>query len=389
MKSKWILIILIIATFFTYNFTRFYNLNKTPVDDDTFSWFYRLNSYPWLVSSNLKGHDIGDKDLAYVGKLSYHPGVTIMTFSGISTKFGKNIMSQRNPEYKECAYLDYECEFLGFELFIAKLPLVVIGSALFGLSIFFFSKVFSVPQIFPWVLSILFEPLILSASQLLHLDFLFAIFAVSSIAALFYGVKFSFSWIKLFAGALMGFALLTRFAGGFLLLSVFAVLFYLQPIFKQFIKSSFLYALGIVTLFIGFYPPMWVAPVETITYIIESSIGISDNLAGTAPLYERYFSSLNWSLQRLVDVVSLPALGMIIAGNLALFWIPFKNRKYALSIFIIFIGYFAFINLADKQYVRYLVPVLIGVLLSGSIGIYYLLNLLYLKVKNSLLRAKM
>src|SRR3989338_11234454 len=103
---KIILAAFVVVVFFI---TRLTNLNSVPPFEDNFSWLYRINYYPWIVSTNLKGGYIEGKDLAYAGTISYHPGVTIMTFSGISTKIGKTLIRKYDPLYEDCPYLDSQC----------------------------------------------------------------------------------------------------------------------------------------------------------------------------------------------------------------------------------------------------------------------------------------
>ncbi len=122
---------LVFCTMFViYLFSRFYNLNQQPVWEDNFSWLYRLNYYPWILETNFKGHPENGKNLKYAGTLSYHPGVTVMTLSGLTTRIGKKILAKTDPAYTPCTYNDANCKYLSAELFMAKLPLIILGAML-------------------------------------------------------------------------------------------------------------------------------------------------------------------------------------------------------------------------------------------------------------------
>lgn len=381
--KKFLLISLLLIVFGIFCATRFNQLNLVRPDEDTFSWLYRINYYPWIVSSNLKGQNLGDRDLKYAGTISYHPGVTIMTFSGISTKIGKAIKEKGDPLYESCPYLDFNCKYLDYELFIAKLPLVLIIGILFVFSIYMFSVVFSMRQLFIWIAIMLFEPILISSSQQLHLDFLFGMFVIAGVSAILYSIKSEKKLVMVLAGALMGFALLTRFAGVFFIPGILASLLYIDA--KNFIKNVLYFALGGFAAFIGFYPPMWVAPIETLTYIIKSSAEISDNLAGVIPAHIKYWNNLVWYWGIYSVALSIYIWFVLVSGIIAIFALPSRNKRLALAILIIYISYFSFVNLADKQYVRYLIPVLIGISVPTSIGVWNL----FVKALKLLSRAKM
>jgi len=368
MNYKLLIIFTIFLTLIFFYATRFNNINQTYPDADTFSWLYRINYYPWIVSSNLKGIDVGEnRDLKYAGTISYHPGVTIMTFSGISTKIGKAMKLKEDQYYESCAYMDFSCKYLDYEQMVAKTPLIIISGILLGLSLYLLSYVFSLKSLIPWILFILLEPLLLVSSKALHLDYLFAMFSIAAVSCLIYSLDKNKKWIMILAGSLMGFALLTRFAGSFMVPGILASLVYLDH--KNFIRNAGLFALGGIAAFVGFYPAMWVAPIETLTYIIKASSEISDNLAGTAPAYVRYFNSLKWYFESYSKALSFASILFLFAGIGGLFVPGIKKRRFVYSILIIYLTYFAFVNLADKQYVRYLVPVVIGIMIPASIGL--------------------
>src|SRR3990167_579096 len=179
MENYRLLIAMIVAAIFFV--ARFVGLNSNPPFEDNFSWLYRINYYPWIVSTNLKGGYIEGKDLAYAGTISYHPGVTIMTFSGISNKIAKKYKFQTDKNYEECAYMDYDCPYLDFELYWAKFTLVIISGLLLGYTVYLFSGVFGIFASSMWALIILFEPSSLNLSKDLHLDFIFFMFTISSV----------------------------------------------------------------------------------------------------------------------------------------------------------------------------------------------------------------
>lgn len=378
--KKLLIACVILLTLVTFYATRFNNVNETPADEDTFSWLYRINYYPWIVSSNLKGIDLGSRDLKYAGTISYHPGVTIMTLSGISTKIGKARLEKADPDYETCAYLDYGCKYLGDEMLMAKIPLIIVSGVLFALSVYLLSRVFSVGSTAIYASIVLFEPLLLSASKLLHLDFLFGMFAITAVSSLLYSIDKKIKWMMFTAGALMGFALLTRFAGSFMIPGIIAGIIYLD--YKNSLRNISLFALGGFVAFIGFYPPMWVAPIETLTYIIKSSVEISDNLAETLPAYVRYLNSLQWYFGVYIGSFSSMKVWLFLIGVLGIGFSKIKKKKFIYSFLIIYLSYFSFINLADKHYIRYLVPILIGLAPVIGVGVYSLICPVINRIRN-------
>jgi len=161
-------------------FTRFINLSKSPVWEDNFSWLYRINYYPWIIETNFKGHPEPGKDLSYAGRISYHPGVTVMTISGLSTRIGKKILSVVIPSYKPCLYNDASCPYLIQELFIAKLPIIILSAILFCWCLKMIYEHFGFISQVVFGLFILFEPIFYQTSRDLHLDFLQAILITTS-----------------------------------------------------------------------------------------------------------------------------------------------------------------------------------------------------------------
>ena len=372
--------LLILALTFTITFStiRLTNLNNIPVYADTFSWLYRINYYPWIVSENLQNGPVNGKNLKYAGTISYHPGVTLMTFSGISTKIGKKILRNTDPDYEDCAYEDYTCKYLNTELFIAKLPLIIINAILLGLTIYILSKIFGVSKLYFFIIVVFWESEFIRASKDLHLDFIFSSFLLASISLLLYGVINNKNRYIFISGIAMGFVILTRFVGIIFLPIIFLALYFLNK--KTLIKRFAIFTFSCSLTFILIYPPMWVSPIDTIKYIINSSIEISDNMNEIYPFHVRYSNGILWYFNALKTTFSYVLLTLLPTGIIASLFFS-KNRKIIYTMLFIFISYILFINLADKKYIRYLIPALLGLTAISSIGLNYLLNYFIEKLK--------
>ena len=98
-----------------------------------------------------------------------------MTFSGLTTRYGKKILHKMYPDYEPCAYNDHGCFFLKQELFLAKLPIILISALAIFLAIFKCSAKFGQIETMIFGLLVLIEPLFYITSRDLHLDFLQAI----------------------------------------------------------------------------------------------------------------------------------------------------------------------------------------------------------------------
>ncbi len=360
-----VLAIVVVAIFFI---TRLTSLNSNPPFEDNFSWLYRINYYPWIVSTNLKGGYIEGKDLGYAGYISYHPGVTIMTFSGFSNKIAKKIKFMTDKNYEECAYMDYQCPYLNYELYWAKFPLVLVSGLLFGYTVFLFAGVFGIIPSVIWSLLILFEPISVDLSKDLHLDFIFFMFTISAVVGLLDYLRSKRRFFVLPA-VFFGFALLTRFMGVLFLPAILFVFIMYKGFLNGFLNFFKFLLISILT-FIAVYPPMWVAPIQTIKYILISSRGITDDLVGLVPFHIRYYNGVLYYFELAGGNFTLIFWTVFVFGGLLAFYIKSKEKKkYLLSIFIIFITYMLFVNVSDKRYLRYILPSLFGIVMVSVAGI--------------------
>lgn len=370
-KKRVILVGLFVLLFF---FTRLSNLNQFPPFEDNFSWLYRINYYPWIITANLKGQYIEGKDLSYAGTISYHPGVTIMTFSGISNKIAKKFKFAVDKNYVECGYLDYSCPYLDYELFWSKFPLVIISGLLFGYTLLLFLKIAGSIAPIIWALIILFEPTSVYLSKDLHLDFIFLMFTISAFLSLVVSIFEKNSRYLYTSGVLFGFALLTRFIG-IIFFPFILYTFLVNYKFNYAILRAFKFFVITAVTFILVYPPMWVAPMQTVSFMINSSRGLTDDLAGLVPFHIRYINGLVYYYNQIMGSFSLMFIFVLLNG-LILFFIFGSNyiKRFLLPIFYLFIWYLLVINISDKRYLRYLLPSFFGISMLSSYGFAILLR---------------
>lgn len=351
-KNKTFLMLTITAVFL---FTRFYNLNKARIWEDNYSWLYRINHYPWILELNLKGLNKPDRDMEYLGKISYHPGVTLMSFSGISTRYGKKVVKLFDPNYVQCGYFE-GCQYLHLELFLAKLPLILISSVAF----FIILKIIS--EKYDWISMVIFglivisEPILFTTSRDLHLDFIQSILIMLTFA-LFISKN---TWKNhLFSGIAFGLTALTRFAS-----IVFLPSFLLIDIKrgKSFLKNFLGFLTSATFVFFLMYPAMWFHPIKTVEYILEGSVESSSDTIDIAKGNQltylggvlEYLNKSNEGLSTVWKILFIISVGSLIYKTI-------KGESYELLQIIIFFGlYFLFINFSGKRYFRYLTPMITG-----------------------------
>jgi len=368
-------IIILLLLFFVFLFTRFYNLSEAPVWEDNFSWLYRINYYPWIIENNLKGNPEEGEDLSYAGKISYHPGVTLMTFSGFTTRYGKKIISKIDTEYKPCAYNDYECPYLNVELLLAKIPIIFISSIAFFIIIYILSNNISLLSALIFGVIVLFEPIFVTTSRDLHLDFLQSILiTLSFVILLFYSKQKEL----VFSGISFGLATLTRF------ISVMFVpsFLFIEVIFRKFeIKKVLLLFFSSFLFFCIMYPPMWVAPYKTASYMISGSLDSTkshvqnDNNVG-------YFSGFLEFLSNDNDFELSTFWVLLFLTSLA--YATFYLRKQVMvnyEILLFFTIYLLLLNISDKKFFRYLTPIIMGYSIFVSIVWSHIIHRLQVKYK--------
>lgn len=343
--------------------SRLVNLYYVPAWEDNFSWLYRINYYPWVVESSLKGINEEGKDLAFSGRLSYHPGVTIMTLSGASTRIGKKVLTNLYPDYKPCDYNEAACPFLQEELFIAKLPLILISTLFLYLSLSIISRSQGILPALLFGVIVLSEPLFYTTSRDLHLDFLQAIFVCTSFL---YFVLGSTKVDKFISGSALGLAILTRFSSVF-----FAPAFLLLGLFYKHklkdLANIFLLSAGF---FVLMYPAMWVNPIGTIKYIVSGSLdSTSSHIKVGADA--NYIEGFGVYLKDFFIYVS-PYWFALFVSSLVLLSVRkvTASKPLVIHTLLFFTLFFLFLNISDKRFFRYLTPILMGysVVISYVLG---------------------
>lgn len=358
---------LLFVTLFT--FSRLYNLQKVPPWEDNYSWLYRINYYPWILESNIKNINEEDKDIAYSGKLSYHPGVTIMTFSGVTTRIGKKIISEVDPNYIPCEYKAENCKYMEYELFVAKLPLILLSSLALYFCIDVVTRKIGVFSGLLFGIIALLEPILYSTSRDLHLDFLQASLILASLIAFLYG---KYRNNNLTAGIFFGLAILTRFASLLFTPGFLIVMFINKLGFKN--VAKFFITAGLT--FYLLFPAMWVSPVGTIKYIISGSIDSTTSHTNVNKL--TYIEGIKSYAAQYPEYVSL-VWSLLLLVSLVYYLISLKNglTKFETSLIIFYLLYFLLLNFSDKRFFRYLTPAVLGYSVLISISIYKLSNALF------------
>lgn len=341
--------------------SRFYNLQNAPIWEDNFSWHYRMNYYPWVLETVFKGKNESEKGLQHAGEITYHPGVTLMTLSGISSRIGKKILTNTLPNYAPCNYKEQACPFLKTEVVIAKIPLIIVFSIGFYIMLQLISTKFNTLTALTFGAFVIYEPFLYLTSRDLHLDYLQTTFMVLS-ALFFYKAK-NYKYVIL-SGISLGLAILTRFPStlfvpGMLLLTTFN-----KDGIKKFMALISISALTFILL----YPPMWKYPVNTLRFIINGSTEstLSHNVRQTENNnLSEYAGGI---VMYMKDSIINMSPSWVVSVLILFFYLPFNRAgKNDLGKFtLVFLIYFLLLNLSDKKFFRYATPSIVGITIPAS-----------------------
>ncbi len=247
-------IFFLLAFSFLFFLTRVPRLNNDIINPDEVNWHYRTEQF-------VNGLKYQQWEKTYQ---HYHPGVTVMWITGVSTEVFKQITEIKS-------YNIYNFEAFAF---VSKFTLIFVQLLLSLYIIFILRKYFSVAGAMLLVSLFTFEPFFLGNSRLYHLDALFALLVFAGLLTGYLAVQRN-SFLYYFAtGVLFALSFLTKSIG------IIAPIFYLTWYFITIIlsKKRLKDLLGPLIVVIAFvvttfllFPALWERPIYYITEIFSES----------------------------------------------------------------------------------------------------------------------
>jgi 4-amino-4-deoxy-L-arabinose transferase-like glycosyltransferase len=338
-----------------------------------------MNYYPWVLETTFKRTNEPEKGLKHAGEITYHPGVTLMTLSGISSRIGKKILTSSIPNYTPCGYKDMACPYLKTEIKIAKIPLILAFSIGFYLMLYLISGKFNLLTAIVFGSFVIYEPFLFLTSRDLHLDYLQTTFIVLSVL-FFYKAK-NYKYIVL-SGFSLGLAILTRFPSVFFIPGMLLLMQYSKTGLKKFFT---LVSIAIIT-FVLLYPPMWKYPLNTIRFIVggSSESTQSHNLGKLQENKIKEYTTgiVLYTREVLAHMSPIWTLSMLIAV-ISVFYLPIDRRtKKDIGTFaLVFLIYFLLLNLSDKKFFRYTTPSIVGLTIPMSYIMSSVFTIIMKKIK--------
>jgi len=381
LKNNYKVIIFIFISFLFLT-SRLNNLINAPIWEDNFSWHYRINYYPWILETNFKGTNEINKDFKYAGQISYHPGVTLMSISGISNRIGKKILVNSDSNYVACGFKDLGCKYFKTEVLISKIPLIFLFSISLFVILYLINNKFNFGTSVIFGSFVLFEPFLYTTSRDLHLDYLQINFIFLSILYLY---KSKNTKSTILSGIFLGLAVLTRFPSIFILPGIFLMLKFSENHIKNFVKRVLFLILTASTTFVILYPPMWFYPVATINYIVKNSMISTKSHNDIQTEGDFLINYINGLVTYAQDIFTYMSpywyLGILLGICALVFYENNYLSKKNLGIFIlVFLIYHLLLNFSDKKFFRYTVPLIFGLTTVGSYG----LSILHAKINDDL-----
>lgn len=271
----------IILTFLVLLLTRVIAA-KVPINVDENLWLLRgLNFWTQLSSGNLS-------DTYF----QHHPGVPTMWVNGFGITLGCLADTWDGPHHilnfeslSHCARLVRANNFISVETYvITRWIQAILTSGLITSGIWLLSHVLNQKIALITASILVFEPFFLAYQRLLITDSLQCGFILVSVLALFLHWRSTSGRIHLIvSGVMMGLAIGTKTTSilifpGLVSLALLTELNYFKPLFfKQGwvnqAKDIGVWGLCILVTFILIWPAMWVAPLETISHLLEDLRG--------------------------------------------------------------------------------------------------------------------
>ncbi len=363
-KSRILVLILFSLLFLGTRVPRLWNDTINP---DAVNWHYRTQQF-------VNGLKYGQFEKTYQ---HYHPGVTMMWITGISTELFKQVSGIKTHDIYS---------FQAFD-FVSKLSLVLVQLALSLYIIFIFRKYFGVSGAVLLVSLFTFEPFFVGNSRLYHLDILVTLLVFSALITGYLAKERNSILYYVATGILFSLAFLTK-SIAILGIGVYG-LWYLFQVFKAKeyaqIKNLVLVSLVFVATTFVTFPALWVKPIYYITQVFTESERVGLRRGHSQIVFGEPTNEASFWFYPVIFVLKtspLLLIGLLVFGLYA-----YKlNSKYLKQIGSGFTGYLGlfiliyviFMSLASKKIDRYIL------VLYPFLAVYsYYGYLALIKIKNT------
>jgi len=288
----------------------------------------------------------------------YHPGVTLLWIGTFAVKTQTLIYDYvyQTPLSDNSADLIFSLNF--YQIFFV----VIACSILLGFFYRFLIKIYDPIKAFAICLIFSLEPFFMGLTSTLHLDGLLTLFILNSLVTFYLFTKNNLRKYLIFSGIFFGLALLTKTTALLFLPIIFVLYVYYHKVGKKFIIELGSFALTIVLTYFIVWPAMWVAPIDTLTYVVKGVV------VGTDDHSQIYFGNLvndPGPLYYLLVLLIKTPIYIFPTVLLALYMqLNTTYRKYTFESFLLICSllYLIEITIPSKKLDRYILP--LTVLLS-------------------------
>jgi len=303
---------------------------------------------------------------------TYHPGVTLMWIIGSLELLFRRLTNFQVVVFDHNVFFNFVF-FSGLVLFLVNLFFIGLGSI-------FISKVFGKRVGLISFLLMLFEPFLLGFYFSIGPDGLFTSLCFAFLASFLYLFKTPSKLSSLFSGVLLGFIILTKITGFFLIpfILVSWFIFYKTKYLKH---ISLLFSISALTFFV-FFPALWVKPFFVLSAIYKEGILGAPLNDFASPIINNQLATnsvLSFLLSYPLNFIfrTSPFFSVLILLFVVTFKKIFANKKirsYLLITLIFLILYLIPISISDKKIYKYTTIIFIPFVLCASVGFSYFIE---------------
>lgn len=305
----------------------------------------------------------------------YHPGVTLLWIGTAAVKTHTLMYDYiyQSPLNDNSSDLIFSLNF--YQIFFV----VIFCSILLGVFYRFLIKIYDPIKSFAICLIFSIEPFFMGLTTTLHLDGILTLLILNSLITFYLFLTTKIKKYLVFSSIFFGLALLTKTTALLFLPIMFII--YIYQSYKD--TKKLFYDLGLYFLIVCFtyfliWPAMWVAPIDTLTYVVKGIV------VGTDDHSQIYFGNLVSDpgpfYYLLVLLIKTP-IYIFPTVLLALYrQLNTTYRKYTFETFILICSllYIVEISIPSKKLDRYILP--LTVLLS-----IFTISFLYNKFKERII----